>query len=100
MHGVIEKMQAAMAEVGVDEPLRAGPFGGVVFRPGTSPRVQAAIWQAGSLVKPGGVPCWACWQKAELWSASQVALDCVDGRCQSPEGPSRPPRELLLGSVT
>lgn len=36
----------------------------------------------------GRLPCWACWE-------ASVGEECADGNCHHPEGPSRPPVELL-----
>lgn len=53
--------------------------------------LRAAMWVAMSLLRQKlGLPlaCWICCYTDE-------ALDCYEGRCTHPEGPTRPPRELL-----
>lgn len=45
-----------------------------------------------------GLPCccWSCYLDAQLGTVGAPG-DCREGRCRHPEGPARPPRELLIG---
>lgn len=69
----------------------------------------AAVWQALFLAKKGDRhPCWSCWATANAADPlgpdhvkGRWASDCVTGRrggCHFPDGPARPPRELLRAS--
>lgn len=63
---------------------------------GTAAPLEPAIgYQVGVLLcLSEGRPmcCWSCWL-----DSNAIAEDCRNGYCLHPEGPSRPPREKLLG---
>lgn len=49
----------------------------------------AVWWHVGNIAYEGRVACWSCWHEEDK------APDCASGRCGSPDGPARPPKELL-----
>ena len=66
----------------------------------------AVVWQAFDVARrPNKGPCWSCWKASNDadplglgFSVGRWASDCVTGKrggCHFPNGPSRPPRELL-----
>jgi len=89
---VIDRMRAALAEMGygdsVLEPDGSDDKDGwpMVMGSGSIPR--AVWWTACFLVYPS-MGCWAC---DEDYRTQQ----CETGHCQHPEGPAKPPRELLV----
>lgn len=48
----------------------------------------AITWMAGDILYPQ-ISCWSCWLDP------LEGPECLEGRCAHPEGPARPPRELL-----
>jgi hypothetical protein len=52
----------------------------------------AVSWQIGTLVCPAEMACWTCYLSADTDSQAL----CSEGDCRHPEGPARPPRELLM----
>ena len=97
---VMERLRMALAEAGYpdavlmhshDDPLI------ITWLNNRTPAELAAHWQA-SLLVSGPRSCWSCWLASGAWETRTVAARCINGDCQSPEGPARPPRELLRAS--
>ena len=90
---IIAKLRMALAEMGfgdvdlVEQGTRGNGLPNVVTPDWNIP--AAVWWQACYLAYEGAMPCWACWD-------SGVGVECGKGNCAHPEGPSRPPRELLV----
>jgi hypothetical protein len=63
---------------------------------GTRDELPPAIaWTAGWLARP--MPCWSCWLYCRgSWKSNALADACQQGHCANPDGPARPPRELLV----
>lgn len=55
----------------------------------------ALIWQAVHLAGRPPYPCYAC-QLNEATRSRKNIIECNAGRCPNPDGPSRPPRDLLV----
>lgn len=49
---------------------------------------DAIWWQACDIAYEGRIPCWSCYN-------TPTYKECRSGNCAHPEGPSRPPKELL-----
>lgn len=69
---------------------------------GTTTPVEPAIgYQVGVLLclrEGRPICCWSCWLDSGNGAAGGAAAQlCRDGDCQHPQGPAKPPRELLLG---
>lgn len=97
---VMERLRMALAEAGYpDVPLNHDGCHDVdgwprVTSPTSAVRNPAVWWAANELVYPRR-PCWACWIAASKWRRSEPAASCELGNCTHPNGPARPPRELL-----
>lgn len=91
----LRRMHAALAEMGYDhvdlryegldqfgQPDLSSPAGAVP---------DAIRWTAARTIGLK-MPCWSCYMNPPL------TLDCGLGDCGSPEGPARPPRELLVAA--
>lgn len=90
-----QRVAMALAEGGYPDALLELVNG--AFQWTNSPRTPhafAAFWQATSLATTDPIPCWACWNASGRRVSAQ-AQDCAKGNCAHPEGPTRPPRELL-----
>lgn len=101
-----ERVNAAMAEAGYSCFTMLSLDGKLYTSPHWVNVPRAVIWQALYLAKQGDPhPCWSCWSVAEATdplgpdhAKGRWASDCVSGRnsgCHFPEGPGKPPRELL-----
>lgn len=91
----IHRLRTGLAEMGypdvvlVVEDGGSGPEVGIAapFPP------VAVCWMAWHVADREGCPCWACWRT----QARDVMYECaVHGNCAHPEGPAKPPRELLV----
>ena len=93
---IVERLTMALAELGwggfpiriVGTTLEGWPEGAV-----NSSVPEAVWWQAVDLVYPPG-PCWSC----TAWNSGSVEMSiaCSEGNCSHPDGPHKPPRELLV----
>lgn len=99
---VVERMKMALSEAGYPDAVVAHTgasrrTGYPVFHvPNVSLAVRwlAADIAAQSLGYPCGRPaCWSCYV-----GSRQDQRSCLTGNCAHPEGPARPPRELLRAS--
>ena len=94
---VYDKVMMALSEAGYpDAPIR--PFGtaGLEVDADILDHVPpAVIWIVHKLAVPAKQPCWACWSEAGFSHDFEPAWSCEQGKCAHPEGPARPPRELL-----
>lgn len=74
----------------------------VVGRNHTGDVPAAVYWMACDIAyMDDGDPyaCWPCWQAStDAEYDDDSAWRCAEGDCAHPEGPSRPPRELLRAS--
>lgn len=103
----VERFNAAMAEAGYPNRRLWCDGTGSIYPAGDAPAPPAVVWQALWLANGGDPhPCWSCWDVANRadplgpdWEKRRWASDCVTGRrggCHFPNGPARPPRELLV----
>ena len=96
---MVRRAKAAYAEAGwPDVQVRAAgrhPDGWPLIRAyGLGSQAPLAVtWQAAWTAYEGRIAFWSCWNDPSL----TVRDDCLAGRCHHPEGPARPPRELLNG---
>lgn len=97
-----QRLEAALTEAGFPG-LRAQyedhAIGAVVsirgFAPGYKRPGPAVVWMAFHVCKIE-LPCWACFIDSRTSPTHGViGRRCIDGECSHPEGPARPPRELL-----
>lgn len=104
--GDVERFNVAIAEAGYPE-CQMWTVDGRMYASRVMPAPPAVIWQASYLAKAGEPhPCWSCWDASNRadplgpdWERRRWASDCVTGRgCHFPDGPARPPRELLARS--
>ena len=69
---------------------------------GTSDDISPAIgYQVGLLLSTKTstpICCWSCYMEEYETGATGAAEDCRQGHCRHPEGPKRPPREMLVGT--
>lgn len=96
------RLEAALTEAGFpglsaqEEDHELGPVMSIRgFAKGVRPP-RAVIWMAFHVCRIE-LPCWACYE-ASSKGGRQAAINgrlCIDGECRNPQGPSRPPRELL-----
>ncbi len=93
---MVRRVKAALAEARYPDadvrectPLLSGGWPNVMMILCEVP--EAAWWQACWVAYEGRVACWACWPD------NDANDDCLAGNCHHPEGPARPPRELLNG---
>jgi hypothetical protein len=58
----------------------------------------AVCWQIGFLAGIPNYPCWSCFINGggSYLSIDFRSTDCSQGKCRYPDGPARPPRELLV----
>jgi len=93
------RMRMALAELGwedvflkpfwIDDPGYWDFYWG-----GGSDVPSAVLYMAGHLTwPPGFLPCWSCWWFYAGWDTHKL---CLKGQCQHPQGPSLPPRDLLI----
>lgn len=92
----IHRVKTALAEMGcwdAEVGWRAEGAGGhVVIRGDGFPPPSALLWTVWH-VAGEAVGCWGCWSTGD----PQVMDQCADhGNCAHPEGPAKPPRELLV----
>lgn len=88
---VMERLRMALAELGYkDAPL----YSRGIFRDGwpaialPPSAVPDAVWWTASSLVYDVIACWACWN-------ARTGTACINGNCAHPDGPARPPRELL-----
>jgi len=55
--------------------------------------ISLAVWWMAYDTCGIEIACWSCWSCGEL----DQAYECRTGRCKYPNGPRKPPRELLRG---
>lgn len=93
---MLDKVRIALAEMGYGDVPFDGPGTQLPHPRSRDPHFLAAWWVAVDLV---GFPCacWACWEESHFLPRGDAA-DCLAGVCQHPEGPARPPRELLVAA--
>lgn len=92
---VIARLRVALAELGYGDAFLASEetWGGWPDAVSDADEVPNHIWwTACSLVYPTQ-PCWACY----LMHESDA---CIDGNCAHPDGPAKPPRELLVARAS
>jgi hypothetical protein len=69
---------------------------------GTSDAISPAVgYQVGLLLATKtstAICCWSCFMEEYETAEFGAAEDCRAGRCRHPEGPARPPREMLLAT--
>lgn len=92
----VHRVKVALAEMGwghVAVEWREKGDGGTpaIWGLGSSPP-SALLWTVWH-VAGEAVGCWGCWSTGD----PQVMDQCADhGNCAHPEGPAKPPRELLV----
>jgi hypothetical protein len=98
------RVRIALAEMGWTE-LQVLPMPDVTFsccgRVGSvgivgdwPPEAAPAVWMATYLSGRGHLSCWSCWIE-RCATGSRIPTGCVHGGCRHPDGPKRPPAELL-----
>lgn len=97
---LVRRVSAALAEMGWGHvvEVRPSPLGGVSWEP-VRALPAAVAWQAGYVAAHGtgiDMPCFACYEASRCVSSGRPAITCALGMCAHPEGPARPPRELLV----
>ncbi|HVX20919.1 MAG TPA: hypothetical protein VHB02_06210 [Acidimicrobiales bacterium] len=96
----VHRVKTALAEMGFGH-LEVQPHAlklGVVVIVGGDEIPDAVQWTVASVVFGDEIPCWSCWLEGDRVYPSASATACVAGDCSHPEGPARPPRELLGGA--
>jgi hypothetical protein len=100
----IRRTRICLAEIGLEEinieVIGHRPGGGEAILGTDSPISPAVGYQVGYLLSlKAGEPicCWACWLEEYQQMKGLAAADCREGRCHNPGGPSKPPREMLVG---
>jgi hypothetical protein len=59
---------------------------------GNRRQIPGAVWWAAcDIAYEGTGACWTCWSTME----PDIHSACMAGNCANPEGPARPPKELL-----
>lgn len=56
----------------------------------------AIQWMAFAVVTK--LACWSCFLESSVLDNFTIGRDCLAGNCHNPDGPHRPPRELLQRS--
>lgn len=94
---VIARLRVALAELGYEgmeiwhEGLREDGWPILTTEGGVIP--PAIMWTAGELAFAGHIECWSCW-------SAHTGRACSLGDCSHPDGPAKPPRELLVARAS